>query len=142
MMSSDTVNDRAITDARALLDTLLSSGWQEVHVVSGETEIFIARAGGGINPMRNLVLSAEPGISVATEDVTEICVTAQHVATLVDIVSVGTDLQAGDRVATIRILDVEEAIPAPVAGRISGLSVNVGALIEYGMPIFSIAQAA
>lgn len=142
MMSSETANDRAITDARALLDTLVSSAWQELHVVSGETEIFIARAGGGINPMRVLAAPVEPDLPVTPLDGAETCVMAQHVATLVDILPVGTDLQVGERVATIRVLDVEETIPAPVSGRIVSLSVDVGALIEYGTPILSIAKAA
>ena len=142
MMRSETAIDRAITDARALLDTLLSSAWQELHVVSGGTEIFIARPGGGINPMHVLAAAAPPAPSAAPFDVTETCVTAQHVATLVDILPVGTDLRVGEPVATIRILDVEETIPAPVAGRISSLSADVGALIEYGTPLLIIAQAA
>lgn len=142
MMSSETANDRAITDARALLDTLVSSAWLELHVVSGETEIFIARAGGGINPMCVIAAPAEAVLPASPVDGAETCVTAQHVATLVDIVPVGTHLQAGEPVATIRILDVEETIPSPVAGRIISLSADVGALVEYGTPILNIAQAA
>jgi biotin carboxyl carrier protein len=142
MMTSNKAADCAITDARALLDTLVSSAWQELHVVSGETEIFIARMGGGINPMRALTDSAEAATPVAPLERTETRVTAQHVSTLVDTVPVGTDLRAGERVATIRVLDVEETITAPVAGRVVSLSADVGSLIEYGTPILSIAQAA
>jgi len=142
MMSSDTAIDRAITDARALLDTLVSSAWQELHVVSGETEIFIARAGGGINPMRVPHASVNAAVPVSPVSGLEICVMAQHVATLIDMVPVGTYLQAGEPVATIRILDVEATIAAPVAGCIVSLSAEIGALIEYGTPILSIAQAA
>ncbi|ASY44098.1 hypothetical protein CJD35_06260 [Sphingobium xenophagum] len=141
-MSSDNNMDRAITDARALLDTLVSSDWQELHVVSGETEIFIARAGGGFNPMRLGAAVADAELTAAPAAGPETSVTAQHVATLVQVLPVGTDLKEGDILATIRVLDTEEAIPAPVAGRIASLSADVGSLVEYGMPILSIAQAA
>ncbi|MGK2910986.1 MAG: hypothetical protein ACSLE1_14470 [Sphingobium sp.] len=139
---SDNAMDRAIADARALLDTLMSSGWQELHVVSGETEIFIARADGGFNPMRVGTAAAEPELPVVPANAPVTSVTAQHVATLVHALPIGTDLQAGDPVATIRVLEVEEVIPAPVAGRITSHSAEVGALIEYGMRILGIAQAA
>ncbi|KEZ21045.1 Acetyl-CoA carboxylase, biotin carboxyl carrier protein [Sphingobium yanoikuyae] len=141
-MISNNIMDRAITDARALLDTLVSSDWQELHVVSGETEIFIARADGGFNPMRAAANVSDVELPAAPATGPETSVMTQHVATLVHALPVGTDLKAGDTVATIRVLDTEEAIPAPVAGRITSLSADVGALLEYGMPILSIAQAA
>jgi len=139
---NDNTMDRAITDVRALLDTFISSDWQELHVVSGEIEIFIARAGGGANPMRLGTAVGDTELPAAPATGAETSVMAQHVATLVHVLPVGTDLKAGDTVATIRVLDTEEAIPAPVAGRIMSLSADVGALVEYGMPILSIAQAA
>lgn len=140
-MNSDTPMDRAITDARALLDTLLTSDWQDMHVMSGDTEIFIARTGGRANPMRS---ASEPPAqpSPAPAAGPETPMTAQHVATLVDVVPVGTVVQAGQKVATIRVLDEEEALIAPVAGHVTGSIPAEGALIEYGMTILRIAQAA
>ncbi len=140
-MNSDTPMDRAITDARALLDTLLTSDWQDMHVLSGGTEIFIARTGGRANPMRSASEPLAPP-SPAPVAAPETPITAQHVATLVDIAPVGTVVQAGQKVATIRVLDEEEALLAPVAGHITDSAAAEGALIEYGMTILRIAQAA
>jgi biotin carboxyl carrier protein len=141
MTQCDKEVERALTDARALLEALLISGWQDVHVVSGGTEIFIARPGGRDNPLRRQVVA----VGSTTEPVageTEILVAAQHVATLVDVLAVGAAVRAGEKVATIRVLDVEEDLLAPVAGRIAEAPVQPGALVEFGMTILRIAEAA
>lgn len=132
---------RAIDDARALLGTLLSGGWQELHVVSGNTEIFIAREGGRPNPMRQALAAAAPPASTAAPQVEEV-VTAPHVATVVDVLPVGTTVAAGERIATIRVLDGEEIVASPAAGRVAAIHAAAGALVEYKAPIVSLSGAA
>ena len=127
----------AINDARALLDALLASDWRDVHVTSGGTEIFIARAGGGANPMR---ASAEPVVSVSGEAGMTSTV-APHVATLVSVAQIGADLTQGDIAATIEVLGEEETILAPVSGRVAMVHVEKGGLIEFNMPILEIAAS-
>lgn len=128
----------AINDARALLDALLASDWRDVHVTSGGTEIFIARAGGGANPMR---ASAEPVVSVSGETGMTSTVAAPHVATLVSVAQIGADLTQGDMAATIEVLGEEETILAPVSGRVAIVHVEKGGLIEFNMPILEIAAS-
>ena len=128
----------AINDARALLDALLASDWRDVHVTSGGTEIFIARAGGGANPMR---ASAEPVVSVSGEAGMTSTVAAPHVATLVSVAQIGADLTQGDIAATIEVLGEEETILAAVSGRVAMVHVEKGGLIEFNMPILEIAAS-
>ena len=139
MMDANNPIERAITDARALLDTLLTSGWQDMHVVSGDTEIFVAQAGGRPNPMRVAPVSE---LAMQPVSAQETAVAAPHVATLVDMLAVGTAVKAGQTVATIRVLDDEEVLTAPIDGRIATAHVQAGSLVEFGAPILSIAQAA
>lgn len=129
----------AIDDARALLDTLLASDWQDAHVVSGTTEIFIARDGGRPNPMRQAV-TAPVATSSAPEERQEPgqAVTAPHVATVVNVVAIGTLVESGARVATIRVLDTEEVVVAPHAGTVTAIHADAGTLVEFKTPILSL----
>jgi len=125
----------AINDARALLDALLASDWGDVHVTSGGTEIFIARAAGGANPMRT---SSEPAVEALRGGGTTSTVTAPHVATLVSVVPIGSNVTQGERVATIEVLNEEEMVLAPVSGRVSVVHAEQGRLLEFKTPILDI----
>lgn len=129
----------AIDDARTLLDTLLASGWQDIHVVSGGTEIFIARDAGRANPMRSESIAA-PVVDAATPNASgeDQLVTAPHVATIVDVLPVGTEVEIGGRLATIRVLDAEEDLPAPQSGTVTAIHAPIGALVEFKAPILSL----
>lgn len=139
MSQSDIPLARAVDDARALLDALLSSGWKDLHVLSGGTEIFIAREGGRPNPMREAsVFVPVP----AAEPPQEQLVTAPHVGTVVDVRALGTMIAAGDPVATIRVLEQEETITAQAAGAVIAIHAAIGALVEYKTPVLSLSGAA
>lgn len=131
----------AIDDARALLETLLSGGWQDIHVASGETEIFIARDGGRPNPMRcgatSATLATNPQPLDRSPDQDHV-VTAPHVATVVEVLAVGTHVESGARVATIRVLESEEPVAAPSTGVVTAVHAGIGALVEFKMPILSL----
>ena len=148
MTSKTDPADQAINDARALLQTLMASDWREVHVRSGEAEIFIAREGGGANPMREPAPVA-PAASVAAptgaaqaRTGSDTFVTAPHVATLMETLPVGMVVVVGQTVATLRVLDDTETVEAPVAGTIAGVSAAAGDLLDFKAPILSIAQSA
>lgn len=147
MTRSNEMTDKAINDARALLNALLASDWREVHVRSGEAEVFIARDGGSLNPMR--AIAPTPLTSVAAHSVAEPLsrgadtpVTAPHVASLVDVLPVGTVVCAGQVVATLRVLEDRQSVEAPVSGTIVSVSAAPGVLLDYKAPIVSIAQTA
>lgn len=131
----------AIDDARALLDTLLTHGWQQLYLVSGDTEIFLARDGGGSNPMR-MVAAAPVVTAPAAQAGPETAVPVPHVATLEQVLAVGTHVIVGQTVATVRVLDEQEDIIAPVSGTIVRVDAAPGALLEYGATLLSIAGAA
>lgn len=134
-------DETAIDNARALMDGLLKSDWKELHVASDGLEVFIARDGAGPNPMLGEVIAAAPvgavppvASAVAKE------ITAPHVATLVSLVAEGTEVQAGDSVAVLSVLDEEEDLPAPAAGRVTGLLAKAGDLVEFGTPLLQIEE--
>lgn len=133
---------QAINDARALLGTLLASDWREIHVISGGTEIFLARPGGGANPMLAAPAAPHPAAPETIAPARERAVKAPHVATLVDVLRVGTAVAAGDAVATLRVLDEQEVVAAPVAGTLYRIDAEVGVLLDYGAPLLVIAEAA
>jgi biotin carboxyl carrier protein len=136
---------QAINDARALLDMLLASDWQEMHVVTGDTEIFLACKGGGANPMRSTPPAAQAmpvAAPAPAASAPEAAVKAPHVATLVNALPVGTTVTAGQPVATLRVLDEQEVVEAPVSGRIIRIHAADGALLEYGTALLSIAEVA
>jgi acetyl-CoA carboxylase biotin carboxyl carrier protein len=120
----------AVDDARALIDALLASEYQELHVRGEGFEIFLARAGGGPNPMLAGVeevpaQAAEPGLSI----------TAPHVATIAWVAAEGTVLAAGDVLARLEVLGEESELLALQAGRVVRILARPGQLVEYGEPI-------
>ncbi len=127
----------AFADARALLDTMVSSGWQELHVCCGELEIFIALADGCPNPMR----SASDIPAVSASPIAATTVTAPHVATLVDMLAPGVAVVAGEPVARIQVLGREETLLAPVAGRVSAVHAVQGDLLEFGVGVLSLTES-
>jgi biotin carboxyl carrier protein len=137
-MTQDT-RRKAIDDARALLDALIAHGWQEAHVVSSGTELFIATPNGGANPMRQVAATVEPPGAI-TEQVT--MVTAPYVATLMSLLSIGTVVEPGVAVARLRVLDREHDLSADCAGRIAAVHAEPGTLLEFGMAVLSIARDA
>ena len=131
----------AIQDARALLDAMLSHEWQEVHVISGGTEIFIARAGGRANPMRVPPVDPAP-VAVAPPQGENIQIKAPHVATLVSFAPLGHHVSAGDTIAVLQVLDEEIPLLATGDGMVDSVSVKAGNLVEYDMPILTMRGAA
>ena len=131
---------QAITDARALIESLLASGFQDMHVVSGETEIFLARPAGRANPMRARPAPAESAVAAVLG--AETTVKAPHIATLCATAPLGSMVRAGDTIATLSLLDEEIAVPSPLAGEITGLPLAPGSLVEFDQPIVLLRGAA
>jgi acetyl-CoA carboxylase biotin carboxyl carrier protein len=135
MTGTRTPLQQAIDDARALIDVLTARDWQEVHVVSGETEIFIAKNGGSINPMRaHETCKALP----LADDLGQTIVKAPHVGTIVYVAATGAVVANGQVVARLRVLDTVEDIVTPGSGRIAVTHAKVGTLVEFDAPIIAI----
>lgn len=131
----------AIQDARALLDTMLAHDWQELHVVSGGIEIFLARREGCANPMRARMVAA-PSIAPPLPLGKEVPIKAPHVATVVSLAQVGKAVAAGDTVVVLRVLDEEHRVVAAGAGVVESVGAAVGDLVEFDMPLLTLREAA
>jgi biotin carboxyl carrier protein len=132
----------AIDDARALMDALLGADWREIHVVSGETELFIARDDGGPNPMRAVPAQPVDEAPEARAAGTEHAVKAPHVATFVSALPEGSWVGQGEPLARLSVLDEEEDLAAPVSGHVGISSFASGDLIEFGDVIVTIEEEA
>ena len=134
---------QAINDARALIESLLTSGFQDMHVVSGDAEIFLARAQGRANPMRARPAAVAPVAGThATPLGAEVMVKAPHIATLGATAPVGSVVSAGDTIATLSVLDEDIALLAPIAGEIIATQASSGSLVEFDQPILTLREIA
>ena len=130
---------RAINDARALLATFVAGDRAYVHVESGGTEIFIAREGGIANPLRTV--ADPPAAPATTAPLSVDRLTAPHVATIVSVLPVGSEVAAGEAIATLSVLGEKESLPAAKAGPVTKVLAEPGALVGYGDPIAEMAVA-
>lgn len=126
---------KAINDACALLNTLIVSEMVEMHVVSGDIEIYIARQGGGTNPMR-VGKATVPAKMAEVPQPTYL--TAPHVATLVDVIAAGSKVTQGDWIATLRVIGDTHQISATSSGHVTEVFAMQGDLLEFGMQIASL----
>lgn len=128
----------ALDDARSFMDALLQSDWQELHIARDDFELFIARDGGGPNPMFAEAAACEPPPAAATPQVSAI--TAQHVATIAWVAEPGSNVAAGKPLARLSVLDDETEIKATNDGRVVAVDVEAGELVEFGMTILQFAD--
>lgn len=126
----------AIDDLRALMGSFLEGNWTETHVIDARGEIFIAREGGGPNPLLGELFEdayetadegADAGVTGALRDIA-----APHVATLVSVLAVGDRVAAGAELARLSVLDEAEPFLSPVAGVVAEVCVAPSALVEHG----------
>lgn len=138
MITLDDNARKAIDNARAFSVTMIEQGWGTVHVSSADCEIFLTRGEGKIDPLSPAaavagpvaVVAVPPPVAVAA--LPAVAVTAPHVATVVSLAPVGSFVQAGQPVATLRVLDDTSEIAAPADGTIESHGVLTGELAEYG----------
>lgn len=127
----------AIMDARALLAALMANGWREMHVVSGDYEIFIAMEGARQNPMR-----APATTPRSHAEGRQIIVKAPHVATLARLAADGSRVAKGETLATISVLGEEIAVIAPSDGVAGQAEAAIGTLLEFDQPILRFCEVA
>lgn len=126
----------AVDDLRALMTGFLDGDWSEIHVSDERGDIFIAREGGGPNPLRAEMSEpfTAPGAggrdAAPSETLRE--VTAPHVATLVSILAAGDRVAAGDELARLSVLDEEEAFLSIATGEVAEVCALPGTLVEHG----------
>lgn len=125
--------EAAVDDLRALMTSFLDGDWSETHVIDARGEIFIAREGGGLNPLLGDggYEAADSGADVAATGVLR-DLAAPHVATLLSILAPGDRVAAGAELARLSVLDEEEPFLSPSAGEVAEVCVAAGVLVEHG----------
>ena len=136
--------EAAVDDLRALMRSFLDGDWSETHVIEARGEIFIAREGGGPNPLLGEIADGSdradyPGSAPASVVLRDIA--APHVATLVSIVAAGEQVAAGAELARLSVLDEEETLLAPVAGEVAEVFAALGALVEHGTTLIRLRES-
>jgi biotin carboxyl carrier protein len=118
-----------IDDARALLESLARSDWQDLHIRTAHGEIFIARPGGGSDP----ILSGQAGGE------NRLAITAPHVATVAALSPIGSRVEQGEVVGHIAMLDEVIDLTSPRAGIICRHLAEPGQLVGYGTVLLEVA---
>ncbi|NWK94427.1 hypothetical protein DM806_01730 [Sphingobium lactosutens] len=133
-----------VTDTRALLRLFRQSGYGDIHLRTDDYELFVARPGGGANPLRAPIdraaavpESAPPIEATGAEQV----IAAPHIASFVFALAVGSTVAAGDAVARIELLGEPIDLFAEQPGMITEVLVQPGALIEYAVPLVRLLAA-
>lgn len=138
MMAQGDPTAEAIDDARAFMDALLKSDWQELHIAGGDFELFIARKDGGPNPKVDSDFAG--GADTPSNALAPTEIAAPHVATLAWIAAVGTQIESGEPLACLSVLDEETIVKAGRAGRVVGALAEAGQLVEFGTVLVLIAE--
>lgn len=142
MIDIDENAQRAITNARALLDAMVAGGWADVCVKSEEGYYFLARDPGTPNPLiaPAPVVPASPAAPASAAMQSEHAVKAPHVGTVVWLAPVGTRLAEGEAAARLAVLDQTVDVPAPVGGVVTRQSAQLDELAEFGVPLIVLAD--
>lgn len=134
-----------ITDTRALLRLFRQSGYADIHLRSGDYELFVARPNGGANPLHAPVAAevvhAPPAADPAEAAKAEQLVSAPHIASFVSALPVGSAVAAGDMIARIELLGEPIDLCADRAGLVTDVLAEPGALIEYAAPLVRLLAA-
>lgn len=134
-----------ITDTRALLRLFRQSGYADIHLRSGDYELFVATPGGGVNPLHAPVsadVAPAPSVAAPVDAArVEQLVSAPHIASFVSALSVGSAVAAGDAVARIELLGEPIDLRAGQPGLVTEVLAEPGALIEYAAPLVRLRAA-
>ena len=122
----------SLNDARALIDTLVSRGWQSAAVRVGNSEFLLSRDELLDRGLPLNVTAEAPGAAPTAAPAQLQTVSAPHVGTLAEIAAVGSTVARGEMVAVLAVLGERVEIFAPESGRVIGHKVEPGALVEYG----------
>jgi biotin carboxyl carrier protein len=125
-----------VNDARVLLAQLRRSQWGELHVRTPQGEIFIARHGGGPNPMRRVATDAAESTAPEAGHV----VRAPHVGTVLAALPVRTAVAIDMIVCRLAVLGEVIEVSSPHAGVVGEVFVMEGALVEYESPLVTVVR--
>lgn len=124
-----------LDDTRALLDAFDVNGWSSAIIRVGESQFAFSRAlpTGGLAELGE----REDAVSSPNPVVSE-CICAPHVGTVASISEVGRRIAKGEKVASLSVLDELVDVLASAGGTVLSVSVQTGALVEYGQTLLEI----
>jgi biotin carboxyl carrier protein len=123
-----------LQDVRALIVAIERSPWREIYVRTGGWSVFLAKPGGGPNPLR------APAAAVAARG-DSVDVAAAHLGLFTSCLPVGTAVTAGSVVGLVEVLGSFTEVTSDMAGIIESVLADEGALVEYGAPLVRILPA-
>jgi biotin carboxyl carrier protein len=132
----------AIADLRGLLFLVERSDWREFSLRTGDWSVFMARPGGGPDPMLSggeTVAEAAPIAQAPfAPPAPATTISAPHIATFVSALPVGSEVALGAALARIELLGETIDVTTENAGFVTAILVEPGALVEYGQPMVEI----
>ena len=126
-----------IDNARALLRRFEAMDCRDLLIRDGDFTLFIARDDGVANPL----LAAGPAEPVAVSAAPDHWIAAPHLGSFLSALPPGSAVDIGTVVAKLALLDEIVEVPADRAGTVAAVAAEEGALIEYGMPLLTLAAA-
>lgn len=131
-----------VTDTRALLRLFRQSGYADLHLRLGDYELFVARPGGGADPLRVATAAPQSSAEAAPAPAAaEQLLVAPHIASFVSALPIGSAVAAGDAVARIELLGEPIDLLAAQAGLVTEVFAEPGALVEYDVPLVRLLAA-
>ncbi len=131
-----------VNDARVLLGLLQRSQWGDLHVRTPNGEIFIARHGGGPNPifLRDVATQANaaPGAEPEAGAITGRMIRAPHVASVIEILAAQSEVEVGTVICRLGVLGEIVEVVSPHSGVVGELLAAHGTLVEYDTPLVTI----
>lgn len=119
-----------IEEVRALLASFTASPWRDLHFRSGGWSLFMAKTGGGANPMLARAGQAVAAAVAALRDVT-----APHLGIFSARVAPGAEVEAGTVIGQVDKLGEATDVVSETAGRVAEVLLQDGDLAEYGAPL-------
>lgn len=130
-----------IREMRALLVQFAHSSLQDLYFRKGDWSVFLARPGGGANPMAAGDVPDEiQGIADVPPSL--IALRAPHLGLFEPACAEGESVSAGAVIGTIDVLGRKTDVVADKAGRIAHVLVPANDLVEFGEPLVQIETAA
>lgn len=132
-----------VNDARVLLGQLQRSQWGELHLRTPQGEIFIARHGGGPNPMRRgttKAVAAAEDAGAASMVAAGHVVRAPHVGTVLAVLPAQARVEADGVVCRLSVLGEVIVVSSPHAGVVGEVFAADGALVEYESSLCTIVR--
>ncbi len=132
-MADSTEAANPLHEARALLRTFAQTKHTVLRLRSDNLQLFLSR-----DPAlraRDVPAAAVAAVAKVTEELT-----APHLGTLAALAPLGSRVEQGAEVARLMVLDRETVLRAASAGTVIAHHHAVGALVEYGQPVLTLAS--